>query len=171
MDLQNKIKKAAAVGILLATICAALSPANGAQPTKDQIVSNLMIPFDQTAAVTLGGSSELVDFSGTIHLQVTVSFPNDPLLPPNPIRIHTNVTNVVGIGQTTGQTYRLSGSTSLSFPFSDSFSFANSYRLGPSPSPIRQAQRDVSFNVGYLVSLNSDGQVVQAEAFPTIIEE
>lgn len=171
MDLQNKMNKVPAAVILVAMVCAALSPANAAQPTKGQVVSNLMLPFDQTAAVTLGDSSELVDFSGTIHLQVTVSIPTDPLLPPNPIRIHTNVTNVTGIGQTTGLTYRLSGSTSLSFPFSDSYSFATSYRLIPDSRTIGPLIRDLSFDVGYLVSLNSEGQVTQAEAFPTIIEE
>ena len=107
---------------------------------------------------------------------MTVSFPTDPLLPPSPIRVHTNVMDVTGVGQTSGLTYRLNGVSNFRLPFSQSLSFSAGYRLIPSPPPISEGPspppiRDLSFSVGYLITLNSDGQVAAAEAFPTIIEE
>jgi hypothetical protein len=84
--------------------------------------------------------------------------------------------NVSGVGQTSGLIYRMNGVSNFRLPFSQSLSFSAGYRLLPSPPPIDQGPsgppiRDLSFSVGYLVTLNSDGQVAAAEAFPTIIEE
>lgn len=125
--------------------------------TADGVVSDLQIPFSQTALIASDGSSEYVVFSGSIHLVVKY-FPTDPVLPPSPIRIHTNLTGITGIGQQSGLTYRLTGASNLAFPINSEtgFSFSSSYRLLP-PSPIRE----LSMALRYNVSLNSDGTVSQ----------
>ena len=164
---------------LLAVLCFALSTANASALTgrmSNEAVSNLQIPFNHTASVTLGDTSELVDFTGRIHVVVVVTFPTDPVLPPSPIRIHTNVMDVSGVGQTSGLTYRLNGTGDFEFALSRELSFVTGYRLIPSPPPISEGPspppiRNFSFSVGYLLSLNTDGQVTGVEAFPTIIEE
>ncbi len=170
MKLQNTIKNALSTGLILAIVFLNLPSAraeSNINQTNNPVVSNLQIPFNQTAFVTIGDSSEFVDFTGNIHLVVKY-IPTDPILPPNPIRVHTNVMNVTGIGQTSGLSYRLNGTTNFNLPgnIPGDFSFGTSYRLLP-PNPIRES----SLNVSYLVSLNSDGAVTAAEAFAGVVEE
>ena len=178
MKLTTRYTKALTIGLILTTMfLGILTPntvANSAEHDP-QVVSHLQIPFTHTASVAIGDTTEIVDFSGRIHVVVTVSYPTGPILPPNPVRVHTNMMDVTGVGQTSRTTYRLNGARNFDFPFSDTLSFATSYRLIPSPPPIREAPspppiREMSFFVGYLLSLNSDGQVTEGEAFPTTFE-
>lgn len=141
--------------------------------TSNPVVSDLQIPFEQTVQITTpginGDTTEMVVFSGRIHLVVKY-IPTDPILPPNPIRIHTNLMDVSGTGQITGGTYRATGAANLSFPAAagSSFSVGTIYRLLP-PNPIREGA-DLSLPIGYNISLNSDGYVSSAEAFYQPIE-
>lgn len=77
---------------------AALAPAAHAQA----VTTQLWLPFPSTA--TLNG--ETVGFTGAVHVVVRVH-------PTDPCRIHTNLVDVVGIGQTTGATYPVTGAASF----------------------------------------------------------
>jgi hypothetical protein len=171
MKIQNTIQHAFFIGLFLAMFLFALPTAHAAtnaNQTNNPVVSNLRLPFNQTVFVTNGEASELVDFSGNIHLVVKVFLPPNPIVPPNPVRVHTNMMNVSGVGQTSGLRYRLTGAANFEFPANapGSFSFGASYRLLP-PNPIRQSA--LSQFIRYDISLNSDGEVTEAEALPGII--
>jgi hypothetical protein len=171
MKLQHANRNAFSIGLFLALfLFASLTAhaATNANQTNNPVVSNLRIPFNQTVFVSNGDSSEFVDFSGNIHLVVKYLPPN-PILPPSPIRVHTNIMNVSGVGQTSGLRYQLNGAMNFEFPASapGDFSFDASYLLLP-PNPIRQSA--LSQYVRYNISLNSDGEVSSAEALAIIVE-
>jgi hypothetical protein len=65
------------------------------------VTTQLHLNFPSPVFVETGTQAELVDFSGTIHMVVHVT-PPDPIAPPDPIRVHTNLAGVSGVGQTTG---------------------------------------------------------------------
>ncbi len=170
MKRQNASKHALSIGLFLATVFLTFSAARAG------VISNLRLPFNQTVFVTNGDSSEFVDFSGNIHLVVRVFqpgdpyFPTDPVFPTDPLRVHTNIMNLTGIGQTSGLTYQLNGTTDIGFPanFPGDISFDADYLLLP-PSPIRDGA--LSQRIRYNISLNSDGEVTGAQALAVIIEE
>lgn len=133
-----------------------------------QVITNRTISLSQTFYVENGAASEYVDFTGSIHLLVKAN-PTDPILPPNPIRIHTNLVEFRGIGQTSGLEYTVNGASRSSFTVGlpNSVQFVSGYHLLP-PNPIRE--QSLSLPISYLISINSDGVVTDAAAEITVIE-
>jgi hypothetical protein len=153
---------------LRGAVSASAQGETGAQP--NTTTSNLMIPFQGTVYVNTGEQSEAVDLAGSIHLVVQVFSPTDPCascVPPNPIRIHTNMISVSGVGQTTGWRYEARGTANfeLDVEVPSSFSVDTTYRLTPSPPPIRALPNPPPIlPVRYFISLNADGEVTAATA-------
>ena len=163
MNEKIRIRAAALLfGLTLVLIGAA---GGGAQPA--QVVSNLTIPFNQSALVNNGDAAEPVDFMGSVHLVVKFTVPPDPITPPDPIRIHTNLMGVSGIGQTTGLRYEVTGAADFEFQVNaqGNFSFVGSYHLVP-PSPIK-GDEELTLPIRYNVVLNESGEVTQASASAT----
>ena len=121
------------------------------------VTSNLFIPFNQT----FYGGSEMVSFSGLLHL-VTIYYPTDPL------RVHTNIINMEGIGQTTGTTYNVVGSnnSSVTVTAGSQFQVDQFYRLLP-PNPVLPPN---PIRMRYTIDLDTDGFVTNATAEMVIVE-
>jgi hypothetical protein len=102
------------------------------------IVTQFQLPLDGT---TSGINTEDVQWSGTVHVAVHVQ-PSDPIYPPNPCRIYSNLVNVVGTGQDTGLEYRASGGAWSQFDLTlpTTLTFAEFYDVeliqGVPPSPV-----------------------------------
>ena len=142
------------------------------------VTSNWVTPFQGSYSVDDGTSSEIVDFSGSAHLVVKFSAPTDPCascVPPNPVRIHTNLVSVSGVGRASGRSYRLAGAANfeLDADAGSVFEFVGSYRLTPvdpckgcTPTdPCNSCPAGARFlPVRYVVTLNPAGEVTEATA-------
>jgi len=124
---------------------------------KASVTSNLFIPFNQS----FFAGTEMVSFSGQLHL-LTIYFPNDP------IRIHTNIINMEGIGESTGTKYQVVGSnnTSVSVAAGSQFQVDQLYRLLP-PNPVLPPN---PIRMRYTIDLDLDGFVTNATAEMVIVE-
>jgi len=150
--------------LLLAACSQVTSDAPG--QLESQAAFSAAVPFP--SSLYLNG--ETVNFTGTVHM---VS-PQDPYLPPNPIRIHTNLAAVRGVGQTTGGVYRVTGASSHSFsqPPPGSYQFVATYRLLP-PNPIRQLPPNPilpSVSLAFDVTLGDGGAISGVQVTQQIVE-
>ena len=147
-----------------------LAPAVAGRTTAGQTAaSNWVVPFQGSLLVGTGDQAEWVDLTGSVHLVVNVTAPVDPCascVPPNPVRIHTNLITVSGVGRTTGASYRAAGAANFEMEVDaeSSFEFAGSYRLAPT-DPCRGCPAGALFlPIRYSVTLNAAGEVTEAAA-------
>jgi len=105
-DKLMKTKNIAFTIILLLLSCVAFTFTAQADPPGQHVVTQ----FHQTVLGTQSVNGELVDFSGMIHVVADVQLPAVQL-PPDPCRVHANLSDVVGIGRDTGGTYHAVGAT------------------------------------------------------------
>lgn len=134
------------------------------------VTSNVLLALDQEYFVNNTAGGEWVHFKGSIRL-VSIFFPNDPVIPNDPVRIQTTLIQLDGVGGQSGLTYKLTGSYNASYNFvaGATHSFTGFYRLLP-PSPIQPLDSYSSLPVRYSVTLNSDGAITEASAVISIIE-
>lgn len=161
---KNIVSRSASVVLALCLMLTALAAPMGAA-VGDTVTSNWRLPFQGSYFVDNGASSEFVDLSGSVHLVVKY-YPGDPTVPPNPIRIHTNLVSVSGVGRTSGQSYRLTGAANfeLDADAGSTFAFVGSYRLIPT-DPCKGCPTSARFlPIRYAVMLNSAGEVTEATA-------
>lgn len=122
------------------------------------IVTQFQLPLEGT---TSGVNNEPVQWSGTVHVAVHVQ-PSDPIYPPNPCRIYSNLVNVVGTGPNTGLMYRASGGARSQFDLTmpTTLTFAEFYDVeliqGVPPSPV--------FPVVFSIEFDEAGTPVSASA-------
>ena len=93
---------------------------------------HVVTQFHQTVLGTQSVNGELVDFSGMIHVVAHVEL---SAVPPGPCRVHTNLSDVVGIGRDTGATYHADGATDSDFmvDLSEGLSFEADYLIPEIP--------------------------------------
>ena len=134
----------------------------GSTAADGPVTTQLHLDFPSPIFVDTGTQVELVDFSGTIHMVVRV-YPTDPVFPTDPIRVHTNLAGVSGVGQTTGGRYQATGAATFEFDGelgdTDTLVFTGSYPLFP-PTPIR----GLRVLIAYEVTINEVGEVTDATA-------
>jgi hypothetical protein len=151
--------------IALVALAFAFTP----QIASAQVETERNVSFSATVFVDSSNMAEEVDFSGSIHLRVRYLPPN-PVLPPNPIRVHTNLITMRGIGRTSGLEYIVNGASNATFPMASptNFSFGSSYHLLP-PNPVRGSDA-LSFPILFTITLNDSGEITEASANYQIIE-
>jgi len=133
------------------------------------VVTNLLIPFDQTFLLGNDEVGEQVHFVGQLHL-VTKLVPPNPILPQDPYHI-TLISNVValqGVGLTSGQIYQFDGSFQTDQPASpgSSFTFDHIYLLVP-PNPVVPPNPIIpsgNYRFRYSAQLNFQGVTTDASA-------
>jgi hypothetical protein len=133
------------------------------------VVTNLLIPFDQTFLLGNDEVGEQVHFVGQLHL-VTRLVPPNPIIPGDQYHI-TLISNVValqGVGLTSGQIYQFDGSFQTDQPASpgSSFTFDHIYRLVP-PNPILPPNPIIpsgNYRFRYSAQLNFQGVATDASA-------
>ena len=133
------------------------------------VVTNLLIPFDQTFLLGNDEVGEQVHFVGQLHL-VTKLVPPNPINPSDPYRI-TLISNVIalkGVGLSSGQIYQFDGSFQTDQPASPgtSFTFDHIYRLVP-PNPIVPPNPVIpsgNYRFRYSAQLNFSGVTTDASA-------
>jgi hypothetical protein len=133
----------------------------------NNIVSNVMIPFDQNILVALTDAPELVHFTGQLHL-ITKFLPPNPIQPGDPCHLFTNVISLQGIGMTSGLTYQIAGSfeSVQNVTAGSSFQFEHAYSLLP-PNPILPPSPIIPGDpcrFRYTVDISSSGAVLEATA-------
>ena len=151
-------------------MCAVLTmlvpPGYGRSTAAQNITTSLFIPFEGSVVA----NSEMVDLIGTIHLIVKSFQPIDPCncVPPNPVRVHTNIISISGIGQTTGAIYKATGAAGFEFELeaTNTYVFQAGYRLVPVPPPIIEGTPNPPpiLPVQYSLTLDSLGEVLGATA-------
>jgi len=130
--------------------------------------TQLRVAFPSQVYINTGALAELVDFTGEIHMVIVPPDPvqpTDPVQPQDPIHVYTNLAGVVGVGQTTGAIYRVTGAAQSSFVkmLPASLEFHEGYRLVP-PDPVSPQP----LLLRYTVDINADGIV--GEVFVTMGE-
>jgi hypothetical protein len=127
-DKLMKTKNIAFTTILLLLSCVTFTFTTQADPPSQHVVTQ----FHQTVLGTQSVNGELVDFSGMIHVVVDVEF---SALPPDPCRVHANLSDVVGVGRDTGGTYHADGATDSDFmvDLSEGLSLEADYLIPPGP--------------------------------------
>lgn len=131
----------------LALLACALGSASYGQSGNGVVTTSLKVGLQGSFFFNNGDQSEWIDVSGDIHL-VVQAIPGNPVIPGNPIRVHTNMAGITGIGRTSGTQYVINGSENfeLSSALPASLQFQGLYRLIPgnpiipgnpvSPNPI-----------------------------------
>ncbi|HEY3137300.1 MAG TPA: hypothetical protein VGL29_14825 [Blastocatellia bacterium] len=163
-----------APGLALALLLFALPSAGGAAGSS-HVTTSLMIPLNGSVFVNLGTQSEQVNLSGPIHLLTQVFQPGVPCQPGDPCRssvsIHTNLAGVMGVGETSGLIYRLTGAQDFEFEemLPISLFFLGSYRLTPGDPcrllPVDPCRSEEHFlPVHFAVGISAEGAVTQAGA-------
>jgi len=90
----------------------------GAKPPRGAVVTQLWLPV---AGETSTLFDDIIQWSGTVHLTVRAE-------PQDPIRLYTNVVDLVGVG-VFGDIYRATGADTASFPAGTTvLAFTQSYR-------------------------------------------
>jgi hypothetical protein len=133
------------------------------------VVTNLLVPFDQTFLLGNDEVGELVHFVGELHL-VTRLVPPNPIIPEDPFHI-TVISNVValkGVGLTSGQIYQFDGSFQTDQPASlgSTFTFDHIYQLVP-PNPVVPPNPIIpsgNYRFRYSAQLNFQGVATDASA-------
>lgn len=127
-DKLMKTKNIAFTIILLS--CVAFIFTAQADPPGRHVVTQ----FHQTVLGTMTVNGELVDFSGMIHVVADVQLPAVQF-PPDPCRVHANLSDVVGIGRDTGGTYHAEGATDSDFmvDLSEGLSLEADYLIPEAP--------------------------------------
>lgn len=152
----------------------AIAPATNAkiesiaqESTTKAVVSNLLIPFDQTFLVGTTETGEQVHFTGQLHL-VARFLPPNPIIPNDPYRITlvSNVMSLKGLGLTTGLIYQIQGSFQTDQPVTpaSSFTFDHIYNLLP-PNPIIPTDPynpSDPYRFRFSVQLDNYGSVIDA---------
>jgi len=133
------------------------------------VVTNLLVPFDQTFLLGNDEVGELVHFVGQLHL-VTRLVPPNPILPQDlyHITLISNVVALKGVGLTSGQIYQFDGSFQTDQPASpgSSFTFDHIYRLVP-PNPVVPPNPIIpsgNYRFRYSAQLNFQGAATDASA-------
>ena len=112
--------------VSLATTIASI-PAHAAVQTNDTTTIALSV-FVPCAA---GGAGEIVDLAGPLHTLITFTINGNNVSG----IFHFQPQGIVGVGETTGQTYHATGITEESFPKTSfqngqaNFSFVNNFRI------------------------------------------
>ena len=136
-------------------------------------------PISATAAVvttslwtqfsTTVTQPELINLGGAIHVVTEVTIPTDPCSPSDPCRavpvtVHLNLAGVSGVGQTTGQRYRVTGATndSASITMPGGFVASAAFQLIP-PTPIIPP---TAINVQVSLTADSSGNVTAPASQP-----
>jgi Concanavalin A-like lectin/glucanases superfamily len=163
------LRRLAVITSLLAFACASLiiatRPARTAAASR-RVTTTLRTQFRDTVFVSNNTTPEWVAVSGTLH-----HYPTDPILPPNPIRVHVNLSEASGVGQATGLVYQAQGSANVetSARLPGSVSFRWSYSLLP-PSPILPPNPiNVLQPMAVTVSYDSQGTATGASNTPSLI--
>ena len=127
-DKLMKTKNIAFTIILLLLSCVAFTFTAQADPPGQHVVTQ----FHQTVLGTQSVNGELVDFSGMIHVVADVEL---SAVPPDPCRVHANLSDVVGIGRDTGGTYHAVGATDSDFmvDLSEGLSLEADYLVSETP--------------------------------------
>lgn len=126
-----------------------LTPGTPAAARKGPVTTSLWIPFPN------GSSSHAnIAFSGSIHL-VIQAIPQEPFLPQDPFRIHTNLAGGSGVGLTSGIRYQATGAADFALAASSHLDFTATYRLIPQ-DPFIPVE---PFRVRFFVSMLADGSV------------
>ena len=167
---KSMLSRSARAALALGLMSMVLAEPGAGRAANDSgaVTSNWMIPFQGSYFVDNGASSEFVDLSGSAHLVVKYQ-PVDPCascVPPNPVRIHTNLQSITGVGRTSGQPYRLTGAANFEMDADagSTFEFVGSYRLMP-VDPCKSCTAGTRFlPIRYAVTLNSAGEVTEATA-------
>ena len=133
------------------------------------VVTNLLVPFDQTFLLGNDEVGEQVHFVGQLHL-VTRLVPPNPVIPNDPYKISliSNVVALKGVGLTSGQIYQFDGSFQTDQPASpgSSFTFDHIYRLVP-PNPVVPPNPIIpsgNYRFRYSAQLNFQGAATDASA-------
>ena len=164
---QRRMRRSFSVALMVCAILTMLAPPGyGRSTAARNITTSLFIPFEGSVTT----NSETVDLTGTIHVVVKSFAPVDPChcVPPNPIRIHTNIISIEGVGQTTGAIYKVTGAAGFEFELeaTNTYVFQAGYRFTPLPPPIIEGGPipPPILPVRYSLTLDSLGEVLEATA-------
>ncbi len=93
---------------ILGAVMASLAAASPALATPPELVTtNVMVPFE----VVSQGATEKIAANGTLHVVTDVLIGADS----TSLKVHSNFLDTMGIGLSSGRSFRISGSQTMSF--------------------------------------------------------
>jgi len=139
------------------------APAHGAKQVNEK-TDVVIIDFIPCAA---GGAGEVVDLSGPLHTVITYTIDGNNVSGYS----HFQPQNIVGVGETTGETYHATGATIETFKTSlhngqANMSFVNNFRMigqGPGNNFLEHDTVHINFNADGTVTVFHDNFSVSCQ--------
>lgn len=141
--------------IAAAIVLCIYAPSFGAQP----VVTSLQVPLAGIVDVPLSDNTfDQVALAGMVHVVTYVAPPN-PIVPPNPVRIHINLDQVTGVGASTGSRYNATGANRINLPSlpTDPINLSFDLRaVGFPPDPIAPPDPIVPLDITFTLNFSVD---------------